>query len=362
MTKRGMTMFNRPAHPAIGVMALLFTTMAGADAPPCEPGPGYEPVCGIAPPEDMELAADARHLFMSITPGLGGQHRPRLRIMDLQTHQARDLDVAVEPEAGWGEATCPTPPQALGAHGIHLSERPDGRQQLLVVNHDGREAIEFVEVLPIQDGWTAVWRGCVENTGLGKFNDVAATPDGGFVATVMFESESMKPPMALEQLLDGRETGYLMTWAPGKPLTELAGSRAPFPNGIQVSKDGRHAWFAAWTASEIWQYDLESNRVVSRIPVGYMVDNLSWAQDGRLLGAGINDVNEFIQCFIEHTEHCAMGITVSALDTTSEPVGHEVLFTTGPGVLAGASVAVEVGSDIYVGTFTSDRLLRLTGE
>lgn len=338
---------------------VLLAGVVQADQPPaCEAGAGYEPVCGIAPPEDMELSSDGKQLFMSVTPGLAGQHQPRLRVMDLITDQVSDLEVTYAKQEGWGEPGCAAPEQGIGAHGIHLAQRRDGRQQLLVVNHAGREAIEFVELQSGEQGWQATWRGCVENNGQGKFNDVAATPDGGFVATVMFVSETMAPPLPLEQLLDGRDTGYLMHWSADQPLRKLAGSDAPFPNGVQVSPDGNSAWFAAWTANQLWRYDLQAGVVDAKVDSGYMVDNLNWASDGRLLGAGVPDSVAFARCFKEHIEHCPMAVRVSALDTVTQE--HELLFSSEPGVMSGASVATQVGEKLYVGTFTGDRLLRVT--
>ena len=345
----------------LALILLACTAQAHADqAPACEAGPDYRPLCGIAPPEDLELSADGQYLFMSVTPGLAGQHRPRLRVMHLASDSVADLEVSYAAQAGWGEAGCAVPEQGIGAHGIHLSERSDGRQQLLVVNHAGREAIEFIELLPADQGWQAVWRGCVENLGQGKFNDVAATPDGGFVATVMFVSESMHPPLPLEQLLDGRDTGYLMHWSATQPLRKLEGSDAPFPNGVQVSADGQSAWFAAWTANQLWRYELETGAITAKVDTGYMVDNLNWASDGRLLGAGVPDAEAFIRCFEQHIEHCPMAVRVSALDTDS--LEQQVLFSAEPGVMSGSSVATQVGDELYVGTFTGDRLLRVAAE
>lgn len=347
------------ANAAVGLTWLLAGGMAYADVPACTAGADYEPICGIAPPEDLALSADGRHLFMSITPGLAGQHESRLRIMDLVSQQARDLPVTIEPQAGWGEASCAPSEKSLGAHGISLSTRSDGRQQLLVVNHNGRETIEFLEVVAANDSWSAIWRGCVEQKGIGKFNDVAATPNGGFVATVMFESPSMAPPLPLAQLLDGRDTGYLMSWSPGQALSKLEGSESPFPNGVQVSADGRYAWFAAWTAKEVRQFDLQTSSMQARLPVGYMVDNLSWGRQNELLGAGIIEAETFQRCFSEHVEHCPSGFQVSAIDT--EKALNRTLYTAAEGVLAGASVAVDVAGEIYVGSYTGDRLVRLKG-
>ncbi|VVO30835.1 SMP-30/gluconolactonase/LRE family protein [Pseudomonas fluorescens] len=351
-------------HKRSSALVGLACAMAGfmtyaATPPPCAAGSGYQPLCGIEPPEDLVLSPDGRYLLMGITPGLSGQHASRLRIMDLATQQARDLPLSVAPQAGWGEESCAAPDKLLGAHGIHLSPRVDGRQQLLVVNHNGREAIEFLELKPLDGSWVAVWHGCVEQRGSGRFNDVAATPGGGLVATVMFESDSMAPAIPLEQLLDGRDTGYLMTWAPGLPLVKVKGSDAPFPNGVQVSADGRQAWFAAWTAKEVRQFDLQQGTTRQRIVLDFMPDNLSWTAKGQLLAAGIEDPDVFRACFKARDEHCASAFQVALIDP--EQATAEVLFKAPPGLLAGASVALEVGTKLFVGAYTGDRLLKLDG-
>lgn len=357
----GLSLPVRSVAPMFGLALLVASGLSSAEEEAlCKAGTGYQPVCGIAPPEDLELSPDGKHLYMSITPGLAGQQKPRLQIRDLTTAITRDVTVKVQPEAGWGDGACQPPEMGVGAHGIHLSERPDGSHQLLVVNHMGREAIEFLEMVPAGDSWDALWRGCVENDGLGKFNDVAATPEGGFVATVMFVSETMQPPMPLGELLDGRDTGYLMQWSGKHGLNKLPGSDGPFPNGVQVTADGRHAWFAAWTANEIVRYDLEINAITARVDAGYMVDNLSWTADGRLLAAGVPEPEAFQQCFEKHAERCPMGVRVSSLAVGSSGLDHELIFSAEPGVMEGASVALEVGDEIYVGTFTGDRLIRLT--
>lgn len=344
---------------ALALCLFCSLSQAAEQVPPCVAGEGYEPVCGLAPPEDLELSSDGRHLLMSITPGLAGQHQSRLRIMTLADHSTRDLALSYLPEAGWGDAACAVPPNGIGAHGIHLSTRVDGRQQLLVVNHQEREAVEFVELKAVGDSWVGIWRGCVEQRGQGRFNDVAAIAQGGFVATVMFESASMAPPLPLEQLLDGRDTGYLMSWAPGLPLAKVVGSDAPFPNGVQLSDDGRHAWFAAWTAKEVRQFDLQQGRTLRRVSLDFMPDNLAWAANGQLLAAGIETPDIFRICFNGREEHCASGFQLAAIEP--ERATADVLFKAPPGVLAGASVAIEVGNQLYVGSYTGDRLLKLDG-
>ena len=63
----------------------------------------------------------------------------------------------------WGEAACAAP-SVLSPHGIHLSER-ENTLQLLVVNHSATEQVLFYEVIASADTDTPPileWRGCVE--------------------------------------------------------------------------------------------------------------------------------------------------------------------------------------------------------
>ncbi|MBM7059305.1 SMP-30/gluconolactonase/LRE family protein [Pseudomonas sp. UL073] len=325
--------------------------------PPCVAPPGTTPLCGIAPAEDIEAASDGRFLFLSTTPGLSDAHHSRLRQLELASGAVRDLPVEIDAEPGWGDRYCAAPPQAIGAHGLHLSRRADGREQLLVVNHQGREAIEFLEPVAVSGGWKAVWRGCVANSQGSLFNDVVGSVDGGFVATAMFELRDMQADPHLEHMLDGRDTGYLMAWWPGATLVRLAHSKAPFPNGIQRSADGRSVWFAAWTGKALWQYDLASHQVTRKVALDFMPDNLSWSADGRLLAAGLPDAATFRDCFVGKREFCPSAVRVVALDPQDGTLAP--LYTAAPGVLFGASVALQVGPDLYVGAFTGDRLLRV---
>lgn len=326
---------------------------------PCESGTNYEAMCNMAPAEDLEPTPDGRFLFMSITPGLDGSQKSRLQILDRKSNKAQDVTIAFEPESGWGDSACLVPEAPVGAHGIHLSERPDGRYQLLVVNHNEREAIEFLEVVPDRDSWSVTWRGCVESRDKGRFNDVAAIPGAsrGFVATVMFEAESMHNPPPMDELLNGEDTGYLMSWIPGQGLRKIPGSDAPFPNGIQISADGRYAWFAAWTAREVHQFDLQEQRTRAQVPVGFMPDNLSWVTPDRLLVAGILSAETFSHCMTNRISDCPFGVKVASLGVDGQT--SQTLFTGNAGVLGGASVAVEVDNYIYVGAFGGDRMIRL---
>ncbi|ANJ56948.1 SMP-30/gluconolactonase/LRE family protein [Pseudomonas silesiensis] len=345
-------------HLASAALALAMSTAVHAaqpQVPACEAQSAYTPICGMAPPEDLELSPDAGFLFLSTTPGLAASHQSRLRVMALASREVTDMVIERQATPGWGEPSCAQPQGAIGAHGIHLSKRADGKSQLLVVNHNGREAVEFFE--PISDGksWKAIWRGCVESQDGTMLNDVAATPDGGFVVTAMFSFSAMKDDPRLEQLLDGRATGYLLAWHASEGLHRLPDSQAPAPNGIQVSQDGQSVWFAAWPGSGVWQYDFKQQKVVSKIALDFLPDNLSWTADGQLLTAGVPDAQTFRRCFLSHDEFCPSTSVVALIDPLKGT--RRELMRAKEGALYGASTALQVGRDVYVGAFAGDRML-----
>lgn len=344
---------------AVAMAATTSTCVHAAQQPPaCDTGlTAVTPICGMAPAEDLEVSPDGGFLFMSTTPGVADSHHSRLRLMELATHEVTDLVIEQQAQPGWGEASCKYPDGGVGAHGIHLSTRSDGRQQLMAVNHHGRESVEFLEPVRDGQGWKAIWRGCVESHDGTMLNDVSATPDGGFVVTAMFTFSAMKADPRLERLLDGRATGYLLNWHPKVGLVRLPGSEAPVPNGVQVSADGRSVWFAAWPANAVWHYDLGQQKVVRKVALGFMPDNLSWSPNGELFTAGVPDVEAFRGCFLSRNEFCPSASVVAVIDPI-EGTARELLRATA-GALFGASSAVQVGRDLYVGAFAGDRLLLL---
>ena len=115
----------------------------------------------------------------------------------------------------WGEPRCPGPPgEAFSPHGLDLAPRPDGALRLLVVNHGGRESVEFFEVGTELGEPTLTWKGCAlppENSAL---NDVVSLPDGGFLTTHMFPLDNQG--LGTFEAALGLDTGVVLEWHPGQ--------------------------------------------------------------------------------------------------------------------------------------------------
>jgi hypothetical protein len=329
---------------AIASWGLVLGLALGATQPAmAAPSAKATPIRGVWGPEDLEQIPGTRLLIVSELYATRNNVKGDLALLDTATDRVRPLTIRIAREKGWGDRACLAPPKHIGPHGIHLSRRRDGRLQLLVVNHEERESIELLEVTT---QGIATWRGCVKSTE--AFNDVVAAPGGGFVATV---------PTAHGQpeKVDGTVAGFLTEWRPGQGFRKLPGSDAAFNNGVQLSPDGRTLYFPAWTAREIIRYDRVAQRITGRVKTDFMPDNLSVAADGTYLAAGIDGLPG--RDCVQVDKQCSPPFTVARLDPRTMTV--KTLYHGKPGEMAGASIALQVGRNLYLGSYTGGRILKM---
>jgi hypothetical protein len=272
------------------------------------------------------------------------------------------LTPTADPRKNWGDPTCPGPiGDALRPHGISLLKRKDGAVQIFVVNHGGRESIEMFELKQSSGTADLIWHGCVVSKE--AFNDVAAEPEGGFIAT---HPTALQPPVTpggqgkgapAFDLFSGQPSGYVSRWIPGKGESELPGTRAGYPNGVLVSSDGRYMYFNAWTAKEVHKYDVQLGKETGMVKLDFMPDNLTWTKKGRMLAAGVKGARG--DCPAGSGTPCVQAFGVAEIDPATMKA--ETLFDSqGKGALiGGVSVALEVGDSIYIGAFQGDRLVRI---
>ena len=316
---------------------------------------GIEVICGTHSPEDLELAPDGKHLLVSQFVNNRGVAGPGagLSLFDPVAKTFTKLTATAEPLKDWGDAACPGPiGEALAPHGTSLRKRANGVVQLFVVNHGGRESIEMFEVKGTGTKTNLVWHGCVVSPQ--AYNDVAALPDGGFIAT---------HPTALQtpgmNLFDGAPSGYLSRWSSDKGEAELPGTRRGYPNGVIVSADGHYAYMNAWTVREVHKYDLRENKAVAVLKLDFMPDNLTWTNRGRMLAAGIKSPRGL--CPPDTGTPCIQTSEVVEIDPmtmTARPVFDSTNYA-GPSPIGGTSVALELGKFIYLGSFQGERIVRI---
>lgn len=327
--------------------------------PPCTAQGELRPYCGLHHPEDLEPLADGHHILVSqmnldpapqrilFKPG-------KISLLDTRTGKVRDLypgkRAKAKPTPGWGNPQCPGEIGAdISPHGIHLSRHGDGRQQLLVVNHGGREAVEFFEL----NGRRLAWRGCAVAPQGSIMNDVSARPGGGFIATNMIDgTDSARAANPMAMAARGEDTGFVWAWSSILGYQKVPGSEGPLPNGIQMDAAGRYFYYSVvGPQGAVRKLDLQTYRVIGIAPTANP-DNLSW--DGRrLLTAGVIDHRTLIQC--DSSAPCRSASHVTAIDP--DTLHTTRIFDQDGSQQRGVSVAVAMGKRIYIGAFTGDRVL-----
>jgi hypothetical protein len=311
-----------------------------------------EILCGTRSPEDLELTPDGKFLIVSqfvngAGPGAG------LTLFDLAKKSYSKIAVSAEPGKDWGDSACPGPiGEMLRPHGTSLSKRANGAIELYVVNHGVRQSMEMFELKRAAGSWELVWHGCV--VAAQEYNDVAALPDGGYIAT---HPTALRTQGDNSNLLSGQPTGYVSRWTPGKGETELPGTRIGYPNGVVVSPDGRFMYVNAWTAREVHKYDLKEGKETGMVKLDFMPDNLTWTAQRRLLAAGVKGARG--DCPSGSGAPCIQGFGVAEIDP-AKMESRTVFDSQGKGALiSGVSVALQAGRSVYIGSFQGDRIVRV---
>ncbi len=346
----------------------------GPPAPPLMACGGHgdiEIICGTRSPEDLELTPDGKFLIVArfVNAGRGGgpagaAPAAGMDLLDLSKKTFSKMAVTSEPLKNWGDPSCPGfIGDALVPHGISLSKRSDGKMQLFIVNHGGRQSMEMFELKQNAGAWELVWHGCVPAAQ--DYNDVAALPDGGYIATHPTALQQQGPAAQAKaqakapapDLFSGVVSGYVSRWTPGKGEAELPGTRAGYPNGVLVSSDGRTMYFNAWTAKEVHKYDLKAEKETGMVKLDFMPDNITWTNRRTMLAAGVKGARG--DCPPGSGTPCIQAFGVAEIDP-GKMQAKTVFDSEGKGALiSGVSVALQVGNSIYVGAFQGDRVVKV---
>jgi hypothetical protein len=344
----------------IPLCALLLSSCADI-VTSCAPEPGVTPICGVQMPEDLAALPNEGGLLigemgnMGHLAGMLTWYQPDSDSGFIRLVDSTSITTGASDE-NWGQPDCPVPDQ-LSPHGIHLSQRGE-ELQLLVVNHASREHILFYAVTPSTDGTSPpglAWRGCVQFPEYAVLNDVAALPDGGFAVTHMYNRENEM--LAQMKSMLGLNKGHVWRWIPGQDISVMANTRARMPNGIEVAADGKSVWINNYLEGEVRQLDVATEAILSTIAVPN-IDNSAWLPDGRLLIASHLSPITMAPCFGLTEGSCGSGYQLVAADTTTGET--EIIFKREKGGVFGpATVAIPYRGALYAGSFSGDRMAKI---
>ena len=346
----GMRISPRPCRGLAGGFAAILLAGCGGDSLTpvrgCEAGFGIEVVCGFLNPEDLALAPDGRIIVsefgsMDGSPGKLMLYEPRTRSLTTLFPGS-----SARIEAEWGDPHCAFS-EAFSPHGIDLQRRSDGRHQLAVVNHAGRESVELFEVAG--DGYLT-WRGCAEAPAGGYLNDVVVLRDGGFWVTRTFDRGSVAWAFLKSQF--GFDTGWAYAWSRTAGFSKLPSSDAAFPNGIEKSDDERYAYLNTFKGAR--KIAVATGTIAAERAM-HPLDNSSWSEDGRLLVAShTGSLAQMLACRSVPAGACGMPFEIVALDP--EDLSEQVVIAHEGAPMGGATVALQHEGVYYLGTFAGDRL------
>ena len=279
--------------------------------------------------------------------------RPR-SIFTLGNGERQDIEISWQTDENWGDEACPVPDAELfSPHGIDLMAREDGRQQLLVVNHGGRESVEFFELHTGEQaggGEKLTWRGCALPPGDPFINDVAGLNDGGFFVTHMW-NKSMPFEEVAAKLVAGDKIGWVYEWQPEKGFIQLPASIEQMPNGIVVSEDNSKIFINIYMGNKTIRIDRASGEVDGEFAV-QQPDNITKDAAGNLWVA--SHKHDPINQTCTEPGVCLLPFEVVKADPVT--LKTEVVLSHSGTPMGYSTVALKVGDEIYMGSAHGDRI------
>jgi sugar lactone lactonase YvrE len=328
------------------VVAIVASHELSAQAPAtCQPAGDVQFVCGQNGPEDLVVLPGAQWVIASSFGGNGGIYV--IRASDRTSTLAYPATTARDRFDSKTYSTCPGPPDAAAkakflTHGLSLQPVNNTTSRLFVVVHGSRESVEVFDVDSRSAIPTLTWIGCAVAPNPVGLNSVRGLPDGGFFAT-NFLARGIDTA-ARDKMMAGDKNGELWEWHTASGWQKVPGSEAAGANGLEISPDGKWFYVAAWGSQSFFRLTRgQTPPKRDEVPLGFRVDNIRWAADGSLLAAGQGGTPEAPTSTIVKINPQ----TLAVRDVIREPLT--------PAFGAG-TVAVEVGKQIWVGSFRGDRI------
>lgn len=328
-------------------------TANAASAEDCAAANGAEFICGVSNVEDFARLPGG-HIIGSDLAQTGAQGYFYLFNPDRTVRAIKPEEITVSKSDAYAE--CPGAPDwtVFGPHGIDFAKVGD-KSHLLAVNHGGREAVEVFDVDLTGAEPKLTWTGCVMAPQGAWPDDIAILPDGGFIATSLWDPAD---EARVEKLSSGKEVGGLFEWHPGKGWAVVPGSEVlSGPNGVVATPDGNTVYVAAWSGNQIATLDRQTGKIQT-IATDFPPDNLVWSEDGKtiLVGGIYQTVPDALACFGSTELNCPeTGLVVARLDPATGVIA-KIAEGNGFGKFGAATGAIDVGKEIWVNSFRSDRV------
>jgi hypothetical protein len=334
---------------------------SAGDTTQCPPSGEYGFVCGVQNGEDLVLVPGTNWVISSsMVPGAP------IYLIDSETKRATSLFPAPTARMDFDTdtfQTCPGEPDTSSfiTHGLNIREGRDESLTLYAVAHGERETIEVFDVDVATGTPVLTWVGCVLMPEGLEANSVASLDDGSLVATVLIH-----PEYTFADAMAGRPTGAIYEWSPdaGGDFTRIDGTELSSTNGIEVSADGSEIYSASSGLQTVVAFDRSNPsrqlRTTTTLPI--IPDNIHMGPDGNLITAGTivdepacGGMPEPSEFDIEAYAACPRGFMALSIDP--ETMQSTTLAQgSANAAFSNATMALQVGDEVWVGTFAGDRI------
>ena len=301
-------------------------------------------------PEDMVAVPNTDFLIVSHAKQNGAISLFNTKTGDLtQIHSANSILMTGDVQTG--ERRC-QPPQTFTPQGIDLIDRADGRFALFAVNHRDRDFIEIFELRDVETAPVLHWQGCVAMPDNILLNDVAALTDGGFMVTAN--------PRVNPELDDFDNPWRVLRWHQIDGLSIFLSFDHGMGNGISASSDGKYVFVNDMKRGLVLKVSINARQVEAVAEIDHP-DNNSWTDSSQILVSSVpwSSWEEIASCLKITHGHCNLAFKIHLLDPSSMKsrvvYGHD-----GKVGFGGATVAVDKGGHLYLGSFAGNRMVRVS--
>jgi len=314
----------------------------------CDPVGTLRFVCGLAGPEDLAVVPGGKWVIASGMAQSGG-----IRLIDLKDKTTSVLFPWASPKEQFDRATysaCPGPIDPskradFRSHGLYLRSAGNQQHRLFAVHHGDRESVEVFTLDTRGSAPSLTWIGCAVAPDPVGLNSVVGLPDGGLIAT-NFQPRNADAA-GRGRMMAGENNGELWEWHPRGEWKKVPGSEAAGPNGLEISPDGKTLFIGGWGSQTVIRLSRGDNPPKKEmVNVGFRVDNLRWAPDGTLLATGQRPASQQGQ----------RGSSHSARVDPKTLKAEELLNRPDDDAFATATVAVQIGQELWVGSVRGDRV------
>lgn len=329
----------------------------------CDDTPEMEVYCGFRNPEDLVLLPDGETLLVSEMGEFMMDSPGKLSALNPANDQVSAIDIIWPPAdqamQTRGDPTCPAPvAEIFSPHGIDLTTLADGSHQLLVVNHGGREAVEFFQLNKPGDTWQLTWKGCALPPGDPFINDVAGLPDGGFFVTHMWDKSTPFEEVG-NKLRAGEKVGWVWEWQPESGFSKVPNSDEMMPNGIAISADGTKLFVNIYMGNKTIKLDRATGAFEGEFEV-QQPDNITVDADGNLWVASHKHDPLGQTCALVTEGPCLLPFEV--VKANPDTLETEVILHQEGAPMGYATVALKVGDRVYMGSAHGDRISSITAD